>query len=68
MQAIADDMGKPIAQVALNWLRQKQDVTSIINGVSSLAQLEKNIEATQWDISEADMARLDAAIAEFEDM
>ena len=68
VQAIADDMGKPIAQVALNWLRQKQDVTSIINGVSSLAQLEKNIEATQWDISEADMARLDAAIAEFEDM
>ena len=30
VQAIADEMEKPIAQVAINWLRQKEDVTSII--------------------------------------
>ena len=67
-QAIADEMEKPIAQVAINWLRQKEDVTSIINGVSSLSQLEKNVSAMEWDISDEYMAKLNAAIAEFEDM
>ena len=61
-------MEKPIAQVAINWLRQKEDVTSIINGVSSLSQLEKNVSAMEWDISDEYMAKLNAAIAEFEDM
>ena len=61
-------MGKPIVQVALNWMRQKPEVTSIINGVSSLRQLEMNVASTEWDISDEDMARIDAAIAEFEDM
>lgn len=68
VQAIADEMEKPIAQVAINWLRQKEDVTSIINGVSSLSQLEKNVSAMEWDISDEYMAKLNAAIAEFEDM
>ena len=68
VQAIADEMEKPIAQVAINWLRQKEDVTSIINGVSSLSQLEKNVSALEWDISDEYMAKLNAAIAEFEDM
>ncbi len=68
VQAIADDMGKPIVQVALNWMRQKPEVTSIINGVSSLRQLETNVASTEWDISDEDMARINAAIAEFEDM
>lgn len=68
IQAIADEMEKPIAQVALNWLRQNDAVTSIINGVSSLAQLDKNIACTAWDIPADYMAKINAAIADFEDM
>ena len=66
LQAIADEMGKPLAQVALNWLRQKPGVTSIINGVSSLAQLQKNIDSTEWDIPGEYMDRLGEVIASFE--
>lgn len=68
IQAIADEMEKPISQVALNWLRQNDAVTSIINGISSLDQLDKNIACTTWDIPDNYMAKLNAAIAEFENM
>ncbi len=61
-------MGKPIAQVALNWLRQKPEVTSIINGVSSISQLQKNIASTEWDIPDDYMAKINQAIAPFENL
>jgi aryl-alcohol dehydrogenase-like predicted oxidoreductase len=68
IQAIADEMEKPVAQVALNWLRQKPEVTSIINGISSMAQLQENVASTQWDIPIDYMTKIEAAIAPFENM
>ena len=68
IQAIADEMGKPVGQLALNWLRQKPEVTSIINGIGSLTQLQDNIASTQWDIPAEYMAKIDAAIAPFENL
>jgi aryl-alcohol dehydrogenase-like predicted oxidoreductase len=68
VQAIAYEMEKPIVQVALNWLRQKPEVTSIINGIASTAQLQENIASTQWDIPIDYMAKIDAAIASFENI
>jgi aryl-alcohol dehydrogenase-like predicted oxidoreductase len=68
IQAVADEMKKPVVQLALNWMRQKPEVTSIINGVASLAQLQENIASTQWDIPSDYMAKIDAAIAPFEDL
>ncbi|NLF26978.1 MAG: aldo/keto reductase [Clostridiales bacterium] len=68
IQTIADEMERPIAQVALNWLRQKPEVTSIINGVSSLSQLRKNVASTEWDIPDDYMAKINQAIAPFENL
>lgn len=68
IQAIADEMERPVVQVALNWLRQKPEVTSIINGISSVAQLNENIAATQWDISAEYMDKLNQAIEPFENL
>ncbi len=68
LQALADEMGHPINELAINWLRQKPEVTSIINGVSSLQQLQKNIDSLSWDISDENMAEIEAIIAPFEDV
>jgi len=59
IKKVADEIGKPMSQLALNWLRQKPEVTSIISGASSVAQLENNIASCQWDIDEETMKRLD---------
>ncbi|MCL2618397.1 MAG: aldo/keto reductase [Defluviitaleaceae bacterium] len=62
---IANELGRPMEQLALNWLRQKSGVTSIISGASSPAQVGTNAGSCEWDISEADMARLDAIVEPF---
>jgi aryl-alcohol dehydrogenase-like predicted oxidoreductase len=67
LDEVAKDIGKPINELAINWLRQKEEVTSIIGGASSIAQLDKNVEAVSWDISDEAMAKINEIIAPFED-
>ena len=64
---VANEIGKPINELAINWLRQKEEVTCIIGGVSSIAQLDKNVESIGWDISDEMMAKINEIIAPFED-
>ncbi len=67
LNEVAKQIGKPINELAINWLRQKEEVTCIIGGASSIAQLDKNVEAVEWDISTDTMAQIDEIIAPFED-
>lgn len=67
LDELAKEIDKPINELAINWLRQKPEVTCIIGGASSIEQLDKNVEAVNWDISDEDMARIDEIIASFED-
>lgn len=64
---LAIQMGRPVNELAINWLRQKPEVTCIIGGASSIAQLDKNAEALDWDISDDMMAQINRIIAPFED-
>lgn len=59
IKKVSDEIGRPMAQVALNWLRQNPAVTSIICGVSSLEQLEKNVASCSWDIDDLTLEKLD---------
>jgi aryl-alcohol dehydrogenase-like predicted oxidoreductase len=68
LKDIADEYGKPMYQVALNWLRQKEEVTSIIGGVSSLAQLDKNIDCLSWDIDEEMFAKINKVLEPFDNI
>lgn len=55
---VAADHGATRWQVALAWLLRYSNVTLPIPGTSSLDHLEANVAATQLDLSDADMARL----------
>ena len=67
LNEVAKQIGRPINELAINWLRQKEEVTCIIGGASSIAQLDKNVEAAEWDISDETLAQIDEIIAPFED-
>jgi aryl-alcohol dehydrogenase-like predicted oxidoreductase len=58
---ISGETGRTYAQVALNWLLCKEGVTSPIIGARTMEQLEDNLGATGWRLSEDQMARLDEA-------
>jgi aryl-alcohol dehydrogenase-like predicted oxidoreductase len=55
--------GASVAQVAMNWLRRKPGVASILIGARTEAQLVDNLAAAQWSLSDEEVARLDEASA-----
>ncbi len=65
---LADEIGKPMNELALNWLIAKPEVTSIIGGASKIAQLEKNVACTKWSIDDETMKKLDIILKPFEDL
>jgi aryl-alcohol dehydrogenase-like predicted oxidoreductase len=60
---VAAETGKSVPQVALNWLLQRPTVSTIIVGARNEEQLKQNLAAEGWDLTEAQVAALDAASA-----
>ena len=63
LKAVAAELDRPPAQVALAWVMARPGVTSTIIGASKLTQLASNIAATDIVLSDAQMQRLDEASA-----
>jgi aryl-alcohol dehydrogenase-like predicted oxidoreductase len=59
--AVAEEVGKTPAQVALNWLLQRPGVTAPILGPRNMDQLQDNLGAAGWDLSKDQMERLNRA-------
>lgn len=60
VSTIAKEAGHTPAQVALNWLRQRNGAVVPIIGARKLEQVRDNIACTDWRLDEAAMLRLDA--------
>jgi aryl-alcohol dehydrogenase-like predicted oxidoreductase len=60
---IAKQIGKPPAQVALNWVATQPGVTSTILGATKMAQLEDNLAAIEFEIPAELRKRLDEVSA-----
>jgi aryl-alcohol dehydrogenase-like predicted oxidoreductase len=58
-QAVAAEVDRPVAQVALAWLMGRPGVTSPIVGARSLEQLAQNLGALELALSPEQRARLD---------
>ncbi|GGE34617.1 oxidoreductase [Pullulanibacillus camelliae] len=63
LYSVAEEAEKPPAQVAINWLLQSPGVTAPIIGARTIEQLEANLGASGWTLSEAQMAKLNEASA-----
>lgn len=59
--AVAEEVGKSPAQVALNWLLQRPGVTAPILGPRTMEQLQDNFGAAGWALNEDQMNRLNEA-------
>ena len=63
---IAGERDQTLAQMALAWIlrdRGEQTVTSVVNGASSVAQLESNLHALDnLDFSDAELEAIDSAL------
>ncbi len=63
LDEVARETGKTVPQIALNWLLQRQSVASVIVGARNETQLRQNLGAVGWNLTSAQVAKLDAASA-----
>lgn len=61
IEAVAEETGRTVPQVAINWLLQRPTVSSVIIGARNEEQLRQNLGATGWSLTAEQIAALDAA-------
>jgi aryl-alcohol dehydrogenase (NADP+) len=63
VQAVAEETGASMSQVALAWLADRPAVTSVILGARTIEQLDDNLAAADLTLSDEQRTRLDEASA-----
>ena len=61
IDAIAQETGKTVPQIALNWLLQRPTVATLIIGARNEEQLRGNLGAVGWKLTVEQIAKLDKA-------
>ena len=60
LNAIAQERGQTLAQMALTWILRQPQITSALIGASSVAQLEQNVAALEFpELSDAELAAIE---------
>ncbi len=60
---VSEKRGVSMSQVALNWLRNRPSVSSVLLGCRTVSQLEDNLAALDWDLEPDEMDQLTALSA-----
>ena len=63
VNAVADSRSVTMGQVALNWVRNRPTVSSVLLGCRTTAQLADNLAALQWDLTDGEMRTLNEVSA-----
>lgn len=63
VEVIVEEVGRPMAQVALAWTLARRGVASTLIGASKLGQIEDNIAASDLTLNADQLVRLDRASA-----
>ena len=63
LDAVSREVGKTIAQVALNWLLGRPSIATVIIGARNEDQLKQNLGAVGWKLTAEQVKKLDAASA-----
>jgi len=62
VRKIAFELGRPTIQVALNYLIQKEAITSVIAGALSPEQVRQNMDTVSWQLDEATLKQLNRIV------
>ncbi|XP_070537823.1 1-deoxyxylulose-5-phosphate synthase YajO-like [Ptychodera flava] len=61
MEKIGKEVGKTMSQIAIRWLLQKDTVSAVVIGAKTLQQLDDNMGASGWELTQQQMDELDEA-------
>lgn len=63
LEKVANDLGRSMAQVAVNWIANRPGIASVLIGATKVHQLQDNLLALDFDIPGDLLDRLDAVSA-----
>lgn len=66
--AFAARIGKPLAQIAINWLIDQPEVTSVICGAQTVAQVEENAVSAAWTLTSEMRADIEHILSKYADL
>ncbi|WP_336774835.1 aldo/keto reductase [Paenibacillus sp. MMO-58] len=58
LQGIARSIGKPLSQIAINWLLYNKAVTTVIAGAKTALQVQENAAASRWKLTREDYEQI----------
>jgi aryl-alcohol dehydrogenase-like predicted oxidoreductase len=61
LDEVAEETGKSVAQISLNWLLQRPTIDNLVIGARNEEQLKQNLEAVGWNLTVDQIKKLDAA-------
>jgi aryl-alcohol dehydrogenase-like predicted oxidoreductase len=61
LAAVAEECGKTVSQVALNWVLHRPTVSNVVLGARRPEQLIENLDVLDWRLSADQVSRLDEA-------
>ncbi|GAB3115153.1 aldo/keto reductase [Aestuariicella hydrocarbonica] len=64
LTAFAQERGHTLLELAIAWLLAQPAVCSVIAGTTKLEQLEMNIAASDWQLSQIDLQQIEALCSE----
>ncbi|MDR2940600.1 MAG: aldo/keto reductase [Clostridiales bacterium] len=65
LEALAKELGKTVSQIAINFLIQKDTVTSVLAGASNPSQLISNLHAVNFMLGPDELDLIDKYVREF---
>lgn len=66
--AFASEIGKPLSQVAINWLIEQPAVTSVICGAQTVAHIEENAASVSWTLTPDMLTEIDRILQPYHDL
>ncbi len=64
LRPIADEYGKSLAQLVVHWIARQPGITSVLCGATRPSQVEQNIEAVGWELSDEHQRQVDGILAD----
>ena len=61
LEKVAEETGRTVPQIAINWLLTRPTVANVIIGARTEEQLKQNLGAIGWKLTPGQVAQLDAA-------
>lgn len=68
LKEIAKEIGRPLNEIAINWLVKNPEVTSIIPGAQKAEHIKMNVKALQWELTDENLKAINEVMEPFKNL